>query len=155
LRDELVFRAPFEVSDGPINIPHRKMRAILKTTQHGTCCWEVGGKDTDHISPYKWIELMYEPECRCRLWLPKQEKRVRLASGQVQGEVAGRFGKHWRYPWKLYSGSSKGTAIIFYRITGCNKPRKHCAAGRCYLETMMRIGPRSDTSIYTLNKETF
>jgi phosphosulfolactate synthase len=59
-----------EVSDGSLNISHKKKCDLIRTfSRTGTVLSEIGSKDKDHVHvlpPYRWIELMEAS------WMPGQ-----------------------------------------------------------------------------------
>lgn len=148
-----------EVSDGSITIPHdEKCEYIRKLGKQVTVISEVGSKDVQKIfAPYKWIQLM-KAELEAGAWKVIAESResgnvgIYRDSGEVRQGLVDEILTQIPEESIIWEAPQKAQQVWFIKLLGANVNLGNIApADTIPLETI-RLGLRSDTFDYFLNK---
>ena len=148
-----------EVSDGSIDMPHDiKCAFIQKLSARFTVLSEVGSKDVEKIfPPYHWIALM-KKELKAGAWKVIAESReagnvgVYRASGEVREGLVQEILTKVDGEKIIWEAPQKAQQTYFIKLVGANVNLGNIATNDVVPLETLRIGLRSDTFSFFLNK---
>jgi len=148
-----------EVSDGSIEMPHEvKLEYINKLSKYATVLSEVGSKDVEKIiPPYQWIELM-KTELKAGAWKVIAESReagnvgVFRSSGEVREGLVQEILTKIDGDKIIWEAPQKGQQTYFIKLAGNNVNLGNIATNDVIPLETLRLGLRSDTFTFFLNK---
>jgi phosphosulfolactate synthase len=148
-----------EVSDGSIEMPHEiKLSYINKLSKHVTVLSEVGSKDVEKIiPPYQWIELM-KSELKAGAWKVIAEAReagnvgVYRSSGEVREGLVQEILTKIPEEKIIWEAPQKAQQTYFIKLVGANVNLGNIAPNEVIPLETLRLGLRSDTFTFFLNK---
>lgn len=150
-----------EISDGSLELPHDlKLDFIDKLSKHVTVLSEVGSKDVEKIlPPYQWIELM-ESELNAGAWKVIAEAReagnvgVYRSSGEVREGLVQEILTKIPQEKIIWEAPLKAQQTYFIKLVGANVNLGNIAPNDIIPLETLRLGLRSDTFTFFLNKGT-
>lgn len=151
-----------EVSDGAIKITHKqKCDYIRQFCQIGTVISEIGSEDMDkvHITPpYKWIELMQAELDAGSAYVIAEAKESGTAglyrnSGEVREGLVNEILTKIPAEKIIWEAPAKDQQLFFIKLLGCNANLGNIAPGEVIPLETMRIGLRSDSFEFFLDKD--
>lgn len=148
-----------EISDGSIEMPHEiKLEYISKLSKHVTVLSEVGSKDVEKIiPPYQWIELM-KSELKAGAWKVIAEAReagnvgVYRSSGEVREGLVQEILTKIPEEKIIWEAPQKAQQTYFIKLVGANVSLGNIAPNDVIPLETLRLGLRSDTFNFFLNK---
>ncbi|MFN4993052.1 MAG: phosphosulfolactate synthase [Bacteroidota bacterium] len=148
-----------EVSDGSIEMPHEiKLSYINKLSKYVTVLSEVGSKDVEKIiPPYQWIELM-KSELKAGAWKVIAEAReagnvgVYRSSGEVREGLVQEILTKIPEEKIIWEAPQKAQQTYFIKLVGANVNLGNIAPNEVIPLETLRLGLRSDTFTFFLNK---
>ncbi|MFN6342396.1 MAG: phosphosulfolactate synthase [Bacteroidota bacterium] len=148
-----------EISDGSIEMPHGiKLEYISKLSKHVTVLSEVGSKDVEKIiPPYQWIELM-KAELKAGAWKVIAEAReagnvgVYRSSGEVREGLVQEILTKIPEEKIIWEAPQKAQQTYFIKLVGANVSLGNIAPNDVIPLETLRLGLRSDTFSFFLNK---
>lgn len=141
-----------EVSDGSIEIEHKKKCDYIKTlTSQVTVLSEVGYKDTNRIiPPYKWIELI-QKEIDAGSWKVIAEAReggnvgIYRGSGEVRSDLIEEILTEIPSEKILWEAPQKSQQVWFIKLMGSNVNLGNISPNEVIPLECLRLGVRGDT----------
>ena len=141
-----------EVSDGSIEIPHKKKCNYIKElAKEFNVVSEVGSKDENKlIAPYKWIELMQE-ELKAGSWKVIAEAReggnvgIYNKGGDVRSDLIDEILTKINSNDILWEAPKKPQQVWFIKLLGPNVNLGNIAWDEVIPLETLRIGLRADT----------
>jgi phosphosulfolactate synthase len=150
-----------EISDGNIDISHTmKCDFIRELSKNGTVISEIGSKDRDKIKvtpPYKWIELIkaeLDAGSEYIIAEAKESGNVGLYrdSGEVREGLVEEILTEIPAEKIIWEAPEKEQQLYFIKHLGCNVNLGNIAPKEIIALETMRIGLRSDSFNFFLNK---
>tara|TARA_B100001996_G_C18645435_1_gene587213 strand:+ start:563 stop:1318 length:756 start_codon:yes stop_codon:yes gene_type:complete len=141
-----------EVSDGSIEIPHKKKcEYITKLSKHVTVLSEVGSKDTRKIiPPYKWIRQMRN-ELEAGSWKVIGEARdsgnvgLFRQSGEVRQGLVEEILTEIPSEKIIWEAPQKAQQVWFVQLSGPNVNLGNISGNEVISLETIRLGLRGDT----------
>ena len=141
-----------EVSDGSIEIPHKKKcEYITKLSKHVTVLSEVGSKDTRKIiPPYKWIRQMRN-ELEAGSWKVIGEARdsgnvgLFRQSGEVRQGLVEEILTEIPSDKIIWEAPQKAQQVWFVQLSGPNVNLGNISGNEVISLETIRLGLRGDT----------
>jgi phosphosulfolactate synthase len=141
-----------EVSDGSIEIDHKKKCEYIKTlTTQVTVLSEVGYKDSNKIiPPYKWIELI-QNELDAGSWKVIAEAReggnvgIYRGTGEVRSDLIEEILTKIPSEKILWEAPQKSQQVWFIKLMGSNVNLGNISPNEVIPLECLRLGVRGDT----------
>jgi phosphosulfolactate synthase len=152
-----------EVSDGSISITHaEKCGYIEKLTKYGVVMGEIGSKDKDreHITPpYKWIELINAELAAGASYIIAESREsgtvgIYRDSGEVREGLVQEILTKIPSEKIIWEAPKKDQQLYFLELLGCNANLGNIDAHEVISLEAMRLGLRSDSFHFFLDKMT-
>jgi phosphosulfolactate synthase len=148
-----------EVSDGSIDLNHEEKCQYINTlSKQVTVLSEVGSKDVEKIiPPYKWIQLM-NTELEAGAWKVIGEAReggnvgLFRSSGEVRSGLVEEILTQIPSEKIIWEAPQRDQQVWFIKLLGSNVNLGNIATNDIIPLETLRLGVRSDTFHYFLNK---
>ena len=150
-----------EISDGSINISHQQKCAYIgHYSRLGTVISEIGSKDKDKVQvtpPYKWIEMMQAELDAGSKYVVAEAKEsgtvgIYRDSGEVREGLIEEILTKIPAEHIIWEAPKKDQQLYFIRLLGCNANLGNIAASEVIPLEAMRIGLRSDSFEFYLDR---
>jgi phosphosulfolactate synthase len=151
-----------EISDGAIDITHQqKCDYIRQFSKIGTVISEIGSKDKDKVQitpPFKWIELMQTELNAGSKYVVAEAKETGTVglyrnSGEVREGLVEEILTKVPPENIIWEAPEKDQQLYFIKILGCNPNIGNVAPNEVIALETMRIGLRSDSFDFYLDKK--
>jgi phosphosulfolactate synthase len=150
-----------EVSDGAIEITHeQKCDYIRQFSKSATVISEIGSKDKDKVQvtpPYKWIQLMQAELDAGSSYVIAEAKEsgtvgIYRDSGEVREGLIEEILTKIPAEKIIWEAPRKDQQLYFIKLVGCNANLGNVLPSEVIALEAMRIGLRSDSFEFYLNK---